>query len=115
MRLLRWGIAAFGLPMMAALAFAQGAPDAALRLTPSLDPIPQFAEPQQSAPPSVAAPSPQPPSFGPQRITYPGGVTATFDLVYANLRGYRPLTLDLYQPAPRGLPMPLVVFVHGGG
>jgi acetyl esterase/lipase len=114
MRFLRWGIAAFGLPLMAALAFAQGVPDAALRLTPSLDPIPQFAEPQQSAPPSAAA-APRPPSFGPQQITYPGGVTATFDLVYANLRGYRPLTLDLYLPAARGLPMPLVVFVHGGG
>jgi hypothetical protein len=30
MRFLRWGIAAFGLPLMAALAFAQGVPDAAL-------------------------------------------------------------------------------------
>ena len=123
MRSLRWGIAAFGLPLLlAAAALGQGVPDAALRLTPSLDPVPVMADPppvQASAAPApvsaMPTPAPQPPSFGLQRISYPNGVTATFDMIYANLRGYRPLTLDLYLPAQRSLPAPLVVFVHGGG
>jgi acetyl esterase/lipase len=67
----------------------------------------------------MAAPTPQPSApvsaYGPRQLTFPGGVNATFDMVYANLRGFRPLTLDLYQPSPRGMAMPLVVFVHGGG
>jgi acetyl esterase/lipase len=115
MRFLRGAIPAFGLGLLLAAAvlapvtWAQGLPDAALRLTP-IDPMPVPA-PQ----PPPAAPVPTPQSFGPQRISYTAGVTATFDLVYANLRGYRPLTLDLYLPGPRGLPAPLVVFVHGGG
>ena len=35
------------------------------------------------------------------------------DLVFAERRGFRPLTLDLHLPA--ALPAPVVVFVHGGG
>ncbi|BCB76976.1 alpha/beta hydrolase [Phytohabitans flavus] len=36
------------------------------------------------------------------------------DLTYAQVLGYRPLSLDLHVPAGEG-PWPLVVWVHGGG
>ncbi|MDB5738998.1 MAG: hypothetical protein JWP16_38 [Alphaproteobacteria bacterium] len=54
-------------------------------------------------------------SYGPQRVSFGGGVSATFDITYQTLKGFRPLTLDIYQPARRAWPLPLVVFVHGGG
>jgi acetyl esterase/lipase len=123
MRVLKGGIVALALPLMAATALAQ-APDAALRLTPSVEPLPvteplrlpPVQNPTLTAEPAPPAAAPvQPVSYGPRQISFPGGVTATFDITYANLRGFRPLTLDLYQPAPRGMALPLVVFVHGGG
>ena len=54
-------------------------------------------------------------NYGPQKINFPDGVNAMFDIAYATLPGYRPLTLDLYSPRPTPSPQPLVVFVHGGG
>jgi acetyl esterase/lipase len=48
-------------------------------------------------------------------VSYPGGVTALADVEYANITGYRAMTLDLYRPKPGGAPKPLVVWVHGGG
>jgi len=67
----------------------------------------------------VAAPPPlraggAPDSYGPQRTGFPDGVAALFDGVYQTLPGFRPLTLDIYRPRPRGTALPLVVFVHGG-
>jgi len=53
-------------------------------------------------------------TYGPQRLAFPDGVAAQFDVTYQTLQGFRPLTLDLYQPRPRGYPLPLLVFVHGG-
>ena len=53
-------------------------------------------------------------TYGPQRLAFADGVAAQFDVTYQTLQGFRPLTLDLYQPRPRGYPLPLVVFVHGG-
>src|SRR4030095_14703653 len=41
------------------------------------------------------------------------GIVLT-DVVYETLPGYRPLHLDLYQPAGSDLPRPMVVFLHGG-
>lgn len=37
------------------------------------------------------------------------------DVVYATIPGYRPLHLDLYRPVKAAGPLPLIVFVHGGG
>lgn len=51
----------------------------------------------------------------PHRASYPGGVTAHADVVFASLGGFRPLTLDVYAPAKTGGLKPLVVYVHGGG
>ena len=54
-------------------------------------------------------------NYGPQKVAFSNGVTGTFDLTYATLPGFRPLTLDLYAPDAGSAPLPLVVFVHGGG
>jgi acetyl esterase/lipase len=120
MRMLRGGLAGLCLPLLLAAAHADTAPDAALRLTPAGEngpgtppSLPPASAPQ--APPVLSAPPAQPLSFGPQRIGFPGGVNATFDLVYGTLKGFRPLTLDVYQPPARATALPLVVFVHGGG
>lgn len=43
----------------------------------------------------------------------PSGIATTRDLVYAEVEGFRPLSLDLHRPAAEGAP--LIVFVHGGG
>lgn len=55
--------------------------------------------------------------FPVQKSTFPGGVTALPDVVYAHATGYRALRLDLYLPSrtPSGAPKPFVFYVHGGG
>jgi acetyl esterase/lipase len=51
----------------------------------------------------------------PDRIThFPRGVTGRADVTYSVIPGFRPLVLDLYQPAAEA-PAPLILFVHGGG
>lgn len=50
-----------------------------------------------------------------RRVTFPGGVIGYADLTYASLAGYRPLLLDLYQPANSAQARPLVIYIHGGG
>ena len=69
------------------------------------------------AAPPLAGPVAEAPihNYGPQRLSFPGGVAAAFDVPYQTWKGFRPLTLDIYQPAPKPWPMPLIVFVHGGG
>jgi acetyl esterase/lipase len=47
-------------------------------------------------------------------VSYPGNVQNFRDIAYAELSGFRPLTLDLYVPPPGGAPKPAVVFIHGG-
>jgi acetyl esterase/lipase len=66
-------------------------------------------------PPAPLAPVSAAKDYGPQRLNFPDGVAAAFDVPYQTLKGYRPLMLDLYQPRPRNYPLPLVVYVHGGG
>jgi len=115
MRITRAGLLGLSLPLLLAAAPADvPAPDATLRLTPTGD---QAVTAPVRLPGVAAAPlqPPQPLSFGPQRISYPGNVEAVFDVTYGNLKGFRPLTLDLYQPQVHDGAMPLVVFVHGGG
>jgi acetyl esterase/lipase len=63
----------------------------------------------------AAAAQPAPDPVPPHRVEMPGAVTATYDVVYRTLPGYRPLTLDVYAAAkPGGPARPLVVYVHGG-
>ena len=47
-------------------------------------------------------------------VLYPGDVRNYRDVTFAELQGYRPLTLDLYLPPQGGAPKPAVVFIHGG-
>lgn len=47
-------------------------------------------------------------------IPFAKGVMMSPDLVYADVKGYRPLTLDLYVP-PGGGKRPLIIEMHGGG
>jgi len=47
-------------------------------------------------------------------VLYPEGVRSLRDVTYAELSGFRPLTLDLYLPRAGGPAKPAVVFVHGG-
>jgi acetyl esterase/lipase len=66
--------------------------------------------------PKPASPAPEPDQAKTtplQTITFPGGVTMT-QRIYSTLPGFRPLTLDLYQPPGKGFPRPGLVFVHGG-
>ncbi len=51
----------------------------------------------------------------PERVTaFPDGVRGLADITYSVVPGFRPLVLDLYQPASAG-PHPLVIYIHGGG
>ena len=116
MRILRGSLLGLCLPLLMAAALADTVPDATLRLVPTGEaslnaqpPAPAMTAPAQ------ALPQLQTLSFGPQKLTFPGNVTASFDLVYGSLKGFRPLTLDIYQPPSRNTAVPLVVFVHGGG
>jgi acetyl esterase/lipase len=100
-------------------------PPPPLRTTPdpapaTFTPAPTAAAVATPAPPlagpvSEVRSAPPPKNYGPQRVSFGGGVSATFDVTYQTLKGFRPLTLDVYQPARRAYPLPLVVFVHGGG
>jgi acetyl esterase/lipase len=53
-------------------------------------------------------------------VLYPGGVQSLRDVTFAQLSGFRPLTLDLYLPPAGRVPHgdgashPAVVFIHGG-
>jgi acetyl esterase/lipase len=49
----------------------------------------------------------------PETINFPNGVTM-MEMTYSTLSGFRPLTLDLYQPAGNSTPRPVLVFIHGG-
>lgn len=50
-----------------------------------------------------------------QRIEYSKAVYAYRDVTYAEIRGYRPLKLDLYLPKATTKPQPAIVWLHGGG
>jgi acetyl esterase/lipase len=136
MRLLPAGILAFGiLPILVLAAFAQqedqgfsvvaGGPPRALTaqaapvVRDTLNDIPapppeirqQVPQPASTPPLRRIAP---PDAYGPQVIGFPDNVAGAFNVTYATLPGFRPLTLDLYTPRPSDMPRPLVVFVHGG-
>jgi acetyl esterase/lipase len=48
-----------------------------------------------------------------QTVTFPDNVSMT-EVTYSILQGFRPLTLDLYQPQGKSDPRPVLVFIHGG-
>jgi acetyl esterase/lipase len=136
MRLLRAGILALGFLPLPALAQDEPprlfAPAPARSATPS-DSIPMVRAALDEPPVPIARPTPEmrstesdtetpptptprpPVTYEPQKISFPDGVSAQFDVTYAALAGFRPLTLDIYTPKPSPVPLPIVLFVHGGG
>ena len=69
---------------------------------------------QSPAPPTLPEPALGDPM--PSRVvTYPAGVMALADVEYSRIERFRPLILDVYLPADRAEPKPLIVYVHGGG
>jgi acetyl esterase/lipase len=70
--------------------------------------------------PAAPAPSTAPePALGDpmpeRRVSFPAGVTASTDIVFSTIPGYRPITLDLYRKTSASGPQPLVIYIHGGG
>src|SRR5690349_2954667 len=43
------------------------------------------------------------------------GVTSYYDIPYAVVPGFRPLSLDLHRPADADRRVPILLWVHGGG
>ncbi len=60
------------------------------------------------------APAPQVQTFGPRANRVPQGVTAHRDLAYVT-SGHDRQKLDLYVPDQPDGPLPLIIWVHGGG
>lgn len=48
-------------------------------------------------------------------VTWPDGVTSIADVTYSTIVGYRPLVIDIYMPAKKVGPKPLILHIHGGG
>lgn len=65
----------------------------------------------QNLPPGMSLPV----STVQPKVDFPNGVTGLMDVTYAEVRGYRPLKLDLYYQANDKKPKPAVVWLHGGG
>jgi acetyl esterase/lipase len=90
---------------------ALGAFATALMLAPAQAQPPGRGGPGGGGPAAPPAPDP---AVWPHR-DYPGGVTGLQDVTFSTNRGFRPLKLDLYLPADRSAPKPLVIWIHGGG
>lgn len=58
---------------------------------------------------------PPPPSALKQAVVSIGTVDVMPDVVYSTPPGFRPLKLDLYKPHQASAPLPLVIWMHGGG
>jgi acetyl esterase/lipase len=58
---------------------------------------------------------PAPPSVFKQPVLDLGAVNMMPDIAYSRLPGYRPLKLDLYRPKQQTGPLPVVIWIHGGG
>ena len=57
----------------------------------------------------------QAPSVLPPQSVDIGAAVATPNLVYSQVQGFRPMTLDLYRPKAAAGPAPVVLWMHGGG
>jgi acetyl esterase/lipase len=66
-----------------------------------------------ASPPPLLPPAHEQPL--PPALTGPGGTRLLPGVPYAAIPGIRPLELDLVLPPATGTPVPVVVFLHGGG
>jgi len=119
MKFIQAGLVALAFPVLLGAAPAEPVSQ------PISKPAPAKAAPQpvaksvaKSAPAKPVAPAQPAADFSetknyPQTVTFPGGVTLT-EMTYSTLQGFRPLTLDLYQPQGKSDPRPVLVFIHGG-
>lgn len=76
---------------------------------------PALADPPINLPALWAEPLPGP--SDPATLTFANGARMYADITYATRVGYRPLKLDLYLPpfgSTKG-PLPLILWIHGGG
>ena len=90
MRLRRMGFLLFALaPLLVSGAVAQQT-DRAFEVAKD-----SLAPPVAAAAPAMIRGMEATNNYGPQKISFPDGVSAMFDIAYATLPGYRPLTLDL--------------------
>src|SRR5262249_23479530 len=44
-----------------------------------------------------------------------GGVTSYYDVTFAAVPGFRALVLDLHRPTESSAPVPILLWLHGGG
>lgn len=104
-------ITAAALVILSAMLAAAAKPTA----TPSKPAPAHAAKPAAKAADAKQADFNSPKVYPLGRIAFPNGVDMT-TLVYSQLTGFRPLTLDLYLPPPgKSYPRPGLIFVHGGG
>ncbi|HWY62484.1 MAG TPA: alpha/beta hydrolase [Rhizomicrobium sp.] len=124
MRLIQAGLLAFSLPLLLAAASVKTAPNPAIKTAPEraaakppVSPAAKLAPAHTPAPKAASALNAedfdQSKTYPLQTTAFPGGVSMS-EMVYSELKGFRPLTLDLYQPAGKGFPRPGLIFVHGG-
>lgn len=66
-------------------------------------------------PPVEDGPFPPPTFLPPISTAEVRGARSFTGLTYGFLRGYRPMTLDLHVPQDADGPVPVVVWIHGGG
>jgi acetyl esterase/lipase len=129
MKIIRAGLLVLSLPGLLAAAPVKTPPPAKtgpLKTVPAKAPAKSPASPAakpvaartraltpKAAPAAKVEETDLPKTYPLQSLSFPGGVVMT-EMIYGNLSGFRPLTLDLYLPAGKGFPRPGLVFVHGG-
>ena len=105
------------LPLVLAAAPVKTPSKPAAKTAPVKAPAKPAAAAKAPAAKTAVAATPEsdvPKTYPMQTIVFPNGVKMT-EMVYSELKGFRPLTLDLYLPEGKSFPRPGLIFVHGGG
>jgi len=124
MKFIRAGLVALALPILLGAAPAKPVSPPVVKPAPAkaasvkAAPQPAAKSAAKSAPAKPVAKAQPAADFSetknyPQTVNFPNGVTMT-EMTYSTLQGFRPLTLDLYQPQGKSDPRPVLIFIHGG-
>lgn len=116
MMLVRAGLLALSLPLLLAAAPAKPAPKPpAAKSAPIKAPMKAPAAKSARAVKATLKPAEfeTPKTYPLQSIAFPDSVSMD-EVIYSAPKGFRPLTLDLYQSSTKSFPRPAVIFVHGG-